>query len=327
MVVKQLIKLFIFIAGCSVLVNAAPAYSADAAYPNRPVTIIVPFPPGGLTDNLGRLIADQLSGKLKQSFIVENKPGAGTLLAAQQVAKDKPDGYRLMVATTTTLSISPALYKHTKFRSNQLTGVAMLGNVTLILVARPNFPANTAVELVGLAKKNPGKYTFASPGSGTGHHLLMELLKSHEKLNITHIPFQGSPTAMTSVMSGRVDFMFLDAAIATPQIKAGKLKALAVSGSTRLDTLPNVPPITDSFPFMNLQIWQSIAAPANTPKAIVALLNKNINGLLKIPAFRKKLADIGLQANPMSVDALNQFLKKDEAGWADIIKKSGSQVD
>ncbi|MBV6307367.1 tripartite tricarboxylate transporter substrate binding protein [Candidimonas humi] len=211
--------------------------------------------------------------------------------------------------------------------SFQPTLTAMLGNVTLILVTRPDFPARTPAQLVSLIKKHPGKYTFASPGNGTGHHLMMELLKAHEKLNMQHIPFQGSVAAMTSLMSGNVDFMFLDASIATPQILAGKLKALAISGSEPLDTLPKVPSIMNTFPFMNLDIWQSIMAPAGTPKDDIELLNRDINASLRQPAFRKKLADIGLLARPMEVSALNNFLTKDEASWGGIIKESGSQVD
>lgn len=156
---------------------------------------------------------------------------------------------------------------------------------------------------------------------------MMELLKAHEKLDMQHIPFQGSVAAMTSLMSGNVDFMFLDASIATPQIQAGKLKALAVSGSEPLDTLPKVPSIMKTFPFMNLDIWQSIMAPAGTPKDAIELLNRDINASLQVPSFRKKLADIGLLARPMEVPALNNFLKKDEASWGSIIKESGSQVD
>jgi len=318
--------------GLAALASAAVAAGAPATaqqnYPSQPIRMVVPFPPGGLTDNLGRAVSEVLARSLKQSVVVENRPGAGTLVGAAQVAKAPADGYTLLVATSTTLGVSPVLFKKTTaFKPDSLTGVAMLGNVTLVLVTRPEFPARSASELVSEVRAHPGTYTFASPGNGTAHHLMLEMLRSREKLDIRHIPYQGTPPAMTDVMAGRVDFMLLDASAAVPQIQSGALKALAVTGSRRLAVLPDVPAFTETYPYMDLQIWQSIAAPAGTPAAITTLLNDRINQALRSDAFRKQLARIGLEANPMDVDTLNAFVRRDIDRWTELVELSGSQVD
>ena len=216
------------------------------------------------------MVGERLARSLGQPVVVENKPGAGTLLGAAAVAKAAPDGYTLMVATSTTLGIAPALYQGTPFRISELTGVALLGDVTLLLVARPDFPASNVAELVAAVRAKPGGYNFASPGSGTVHHLLIEMLKAQEGLDVPHVPYQGSGQALTDMISGRIDFMLIDASIGMPQVRAGKIKLLAVASSKRSALAPDVPAINETYPKLDLQAWQSIAAPAGTPAAIVA---------------------------------------------------------
>jgi tripartite-type tricarboxylate transporter receptor subunit TctC len=300
-----------------------PAWGAD--YPDKPVHLVVPFPPGGLTDVLGRLVAERLAKKLGQPFVVENKAGAGTMLAAGAVAKAPPDGYTLMVATSTTLGISPALYD-TPFRIGDLTGVAMLGDVTLLLIARPDFPAGNAAELVAAVRAKPGGYNFASPGSGTVHHLLMEMLKAQEKLTMTHVPYQGSGQALTDLMSGRIDFMLIDVSVGMPQVRAGKVKLLAVASSKRSTLAPDTPTLTETYPKLDLQAWQSIAAPAGTPAPIVARLHDEINQELASAEFREQLSKVGVEARPMGVAEFNEMVRHDAPRWAELVKVSGAKA-
>jgi len=302
-----------------------PALAAD--YPDKPIHLLVPFPPGGLTDVLGRMVGERLHKSLGQPVVVENRPGAGTLLAATAVAKSPPDGYTLMVATTTTLGISPALYEGNPFKISDLTGVAMLGDVTLLLVSRPDFPASNAAELVAAVRAKPGGYNFASPGSGTVHHLLMEMLKSQENLKVPHVPYQGSGQALTDMISGRIDFMLIDASIGMPQVRAGKIKLLAVASSKRSTLAPDTPTLNETYPKLDLQAWQSIAAPAGTPPAIVARLNAEINRELATPEFRAELSKVGLEARPMGVAEFNELIRRDAPRWAELVKASGAKAN
>jgi tripartite-type tricarboxylate transporter receptor subunit TctC len=258
---------------------------------------------------------------------VRAKPGAGTLLGAGAVAKAAPDGYTLMVATSTTLGIAPALYQGTPFRIADLTGVAMLGDVTLLLVTRPDFPAANVTELVAAVRAKPGGYNFASPGSGTVHHLLMEMLKAQENLNVPHVPYQGSGQALTDMISGRIDFMLIDASIGMPQVRAGKVKLLAVASSKRSALAPEVPTINETYPKLDLQAWQSIAAPAGTPPAIVARLNAEINRELANPEFREQLSKVGLEARPMGVAEFNEMVRREAPRWAELVKTSGAKAN
>jgi tripartite-type tricarboxylate transporter receptor subunit TctC len=305
----------------------AGSWPSFAEYPERPVHLLVPFPPGALTDVLGRMVADRMQKALGQPWVVENRAGAGTLLGATVVAKATPDGYQLMVATSTTLGISPALYEGTPFRISDLTGVALLGTVTLLLVSRPDFPAATAPELVAAVRAKPGTYSFASPGSGTVHHLLMEMLKAQEQLQVTHVPYQGSGQGLTDLMSGRIDFMLVDASIGMPQVRAGKVKLLAVAAPRRSALAPDTPTLVETWPRLDLQPWQSIAAPAATPAAVVARLNAEINRELATPEFRAELARVGVEARPMSVAEFNDMVRRDAPRWADLVRTSGAKAN
>ena len=308
------------------LLGAAAAPTSAADYPDKPIHLLVPFPPGGLTDVLGRMVGERLRKALNQAVVVENKPGAGTLLGAGTVAKAPPDGYMLMVATSTTLGISPFLYENTPFRIGDLTGVAMLGDVTLLLVTRPDFPAANAAELVAAVRAKPGGYNFASPGSGTVHHLLLEMLKAQENLTMTHVPYQGSGQAVTDLMSGRIDFMLVDVSVGMPQVRAGKVKLLAVASSKRSSLAPDTPTLTETYPKLDLQAWQSIAAPTGTPASIVAKLHDDINQELASPEFREQLAKVGVEARPMSVAEFNEMVRTDAPRWAELVKMSGAKA-
>ena len=306
--------------------GARPA-TAQSTWPDRPIRMLVPFPPGALTDNLGRAVAERYRMAFNQPVVVENRPGAGTLVAGQQVARAAPDGYTMMVATTTTLGIAPALFRNAPIKASDLTGAAMIGNVTLFLVTRPDFPAATVAQLVAELRGKPGRYNFGSPGNGTVHHLITEMIKSRHKVFATHIPYNGSVQALSDVMTGRIDFMFIDVAIAMPQIRAGRVKPIAVTGSRRSPLAPEVPAMTEFDPQIDLQAWQAIAVPNGTPADIVGRLNAELNKALATPEFREQLAAVGVEANPMQLDALNDLIRRDAVRWAELVQRSGARVD
>lgn len=318
-------RVLVVAAAAGLAALALPALAAD--YPDKPIHLLVPFPPGGLTDVLGRLVGERLRKSLGQPVVVENRAGAGTLLGAAVVAKSPADGYMLMVATSTTLGIAPVLYENTPFRIGDLVGVAMLGDVTLLLVTRPDFPASSSAELVAAVRARPGAYSFASPGSGTAHHLLIEMLKANEKLNLVHVPYQGSGQAITDLMSGRIDFMLVDASVGMPQVRAGKVRLLAVTGSKRSSLAPEVPTLSETYPKLDLQVWQSIAAPAGLPPALLARLNGEINRELASTEFREQLAKIGVEARPMGVAEFNDMIRNDAPRWAELVKLSGAKAN
>ena len=296
---------------------------AQSVYPDRGIKLVVPFPAGALTDSLGRMIAERLRPILGQSIVVENRPGAGTLLGASVIAKSPPDGYSLLVATSSTLAISPSLYANPPAITSDFVGVAMIGSVSLFLVTRKDLKVNNLAELVEEMRQRPGKLNFASPGSGTMHHLIVETIKVQEKVDAMHIPYQGSVTALSDLMSGRIDFMFLDAVAALPQISANKINVIAVAASKRNSNLPNVPTVSETFPLIDIQAWQTIAAPKNTPAAIVQRLNEEINKSLDSPDGRASLQRVGVDANPLSLKALEELIAKDEKRLGNLVKSLG----
>lgn len=295
-------------------------------YPERPVRLIVPFPAGALTDSLGRLVAERLRSSLGQPVVVENRPGVGTLLGASQVAKSAPDGYTLLLATSSTLAISPAMHANPPATREDFTPVAMIGSVTLLLVAHPDFPATNLAQLVAQVKKNPGKYNFASPGTGTMHQLLMEMIKMRQKVFITHIPYQGSVPALTDLMAGRIDFMFIDMVAGLPQINAGKVKVLAVVGAQRSALLPQVATVAETYPDIDIQPWQSVVAPKGTPASVVAKLHGSINNALATTDMRATLLKIGVEPNPLTLAQFEELIRKDAIRFAELVKFSGSKA-
>ena len=296
---------------------------AQSVYPDRGIKLVVPFPAGALTDSLGRMIAERLRPILGQSIVVENRPGAGTLLGASVIAKSPPDGYSLLVATSSTLAISPSLYANPPAITSDFVGVAMIGSVSLFLVTRKDLKVNNLAELVEEMRQRPGKLNFASPGSGTMHHLIVETIKVQEKVDAMHIPYQGSVTALSDLMSGRIDFMFLDAVAALPQISANKINVIAVAASRRNTNLPNVPTVSETFPSIDIQAWQTIAAPKNTPPAIIQRLNEEINKSLDSPDGRASLQRVGVDANPLSLKALEELIARDEKRLGNLVKSLG----
>lgn len=305
----------------------APAAARAQAWPSQPIKMVVPYPPGALTDVLGRLVGQRLQEAFGQPVVVDNKPGAATQLGASYVAKQPADGHTLLLATVSTLCITPALYAKPLIAAADFAGVAMLGRVVLILVCRPDLAVKDPKELVALLQAKPGGYTYGSPGVGTVHHLLVEVMRSRTPFDVVHVPYLGSVKAITDLGEGRFDFMFVDATVALPQIAAGRLKALAVTGSVRDSTLPDVPPLTDFFPGLDLQPWMAVAAPAGTPAAILERLNTAINRSLAEASFVERLRQVGVQPMPLTLAALGDFIRRDASRWAEVVRMSGAKAE
>jgi tripartite-type tricarboxylate transporter receptor subunit TctC len=300
---------------------------AEPEWPRQPLKIVVPFPPGGLTDVMGRLVGERLNLAFGQPVIVDNKPGAATQIGASYVAKQPPDGYTLLLATVSTLCITPALYAKPLVTRADFAGVAMLGNVVLILVCRPDLPVRDPRELVALLKASPDRYSYASPGQGTVHHLLVELIRSREGFTATHVPYIGSAKAVVDLAEGRFDFMFLDATVALPQIQTGKLRALAITGAERNATVRDAPTLAEFFPGLDLQPWMSIVAPFATPTAVVQRLNDEINKAIALPTVSQRLRDVGVEPMALSVHIFEDFVRSDAGRWADLVKLSGARIE
>jgi len=311
------------LAGAATLPLAAHAQQ----WPGQPFKIVVPYPPGGLTDVLGRLIGERLQTGFGQPAVIDNKPGAATQLGAAYVAKQPPDGHTLLLATVSTLCITPALYAKPLIHHTDFAPVAMMGRVVLFLVCRVDLPVADPKALVAMLQAKPDGHSYGSPGVGTAHHLLVELIRSKTPFSATHVPYLGSAKALVDLMEGRFDFMFLDAAVALAPIKAGKLKVLAVTGSAPDPTLPEVPPITTFFPDLDLQPWMSIVGPAALPAPIAGRLNGELNKALADPAFAQRLREVGLAALPMTVEAFGEFIKRDATRWAELVRSSGAKVE
>jgi len=305
------------------------AARGQATYPARPVHLVVPYPPGALTDLLARAIGERLGAALKQPVVVENKPGAGTLVGAEAVARAAPDGYTLLMATSTTLGISPALYRPSPVDPvRDFAPIAQVGSVNFFLIANPSFPARTVREMIDAVKSSPGRYNYASVGSGSPHHLFMETLKSELGLSIQHVPYKGTPAAITDLLSGNVQVMFCDATIALPNIQAGKVTALGTSAARQTALVPNVPPIAATVAGFDWQAWQGIAAPAGTPREVVARLAAELARIQATPDFREQLVKFGMEASPpQSPEQFAALIAAEQPRWAKAIRESGAKVD
>ena len=298
------------------------------AYPARPLKLTVPYPPGALTDLLARSLAEKLRTPLNQPVVVENKPGAGTLIGAEQVARQPADGYNLLMATSTTLGISPALYPKSPIDPvKDFAPVAMVGPVTFFLIASPDFPAKDMKSFLEIVKAKPNAYNYASVGNGSPHHLFMELLKVQAGLEAQHVPYKGTLAAMPDLLTGKIHFMFCDATAALPQIKAGKVIALGTSSARQTTLVADVPPIAATVPGFDALAWQGVVAPSGTPRDIVMRLNVELNRIIGTDDFRQQLTNFGMEPNLMSPDDFAALVKADVIRWANAVKQSGAKLD
>lgn len=312
-----------------ILVCIAATAAVAQSYPSRPIRLIVPYPPGALTDLLARAIGERLSVALRQAVVVENKPGAGTLVGAEFVAKSAPDGYTLLMATSTTLGISPAMYKIPAINPvKDFAPVSQVGTVNFFLIGSPSFPAKNMRELIEVIRANPGKFNYASVGNGSAHHLFMEILKKETGLDIQHIPYKGTLAALPDVMSGKVEVMFSDATAALPNIRAGKVLAYGTSAAKPTELIASVPPIAETVAGYDWQAWQGLIAPAATPPEIVARLGAELQRIQSSSEFRDLLTKFGMEPSPPNTpEQFAELVKTDAERWAKVVAASGARVD
>ncbi len=317
---------FALVAG---LALAAWGAVAQSTYPDHPIKLVVPYPPGALTDLLARAIGDRLALVLKQPVIVDNKPGAGTLVGAEFVAKQPADGYTLLMATSTTLGISPALYQPSPINPlKDFVPISQVGTVNFFLIANLNFPARNVREMIDAIRKNPGKYNYASVGNGSPHQLFMEALKAEYGLDIQHVPYKGTPAALTDLLAGSIQVMFADATIAVPNIQAGKVIPLGTSVAKQTTLLPSVPPIATVVTGFDWQAWQGVVAPAGTPRDIVAKLSGELQKIQATPDFREQLFKFGMEpVAPHTPEQFAAIIAAEQPRWVKAIKDSGAKVD
>ncbi|NML42523.1 tripartite tricarboxylate transporter substrate binding protein [Ramlibacter sp. G-1-2-2] len=300
--------------------TAATGAFAQSDYPNKPVKIIVPFAAGGPADNFARVIAQRLGDSLKQSFVVEDRPGAGSVIGTDAVAKSPADGYTLLLMSNTH-TVNETLIANKPFKlMTDFVGVAPINSSDLMLVVHPSVPAKTLPELIALAKSKPGKMNYASSGNGTPYHMAGELFKHLAGVDIVHVPYKGSSGARTDVMGGQVDMMFDAVTTMAPIAKEGKVRALATTGLTRTTDLPTV---AETVPNYEATIWLGLMAPKGTPQAIVDKLNAEVRKIVAQPDVKASWAKQGAMPMSMTPAEFTTYLNQDIAKWGTIVKAAG----
>jgi tripartite-type tricarboxylate transporter receptor subunit TctC len=299
------------------------------AYPNHPIRLVVPFPAGGTTDILARAAAQKLIEALGQPVVVDNRPGAGGNIGADLVAKSAPDGYTLLMGTVGTHAINPSRYAKMPYdHVKDFVPVVLVAGVPNVLVVNPSVPVNSVADLIKLAKSKPGEINFASSGSGTSIHLSGELFKTMAGVDMTHVPYKGSAPALTDLIGGQVQLMFDNLPSALPQIKGGKLRAIAVTSLKRAPVLPDVPTIAESgLPGFEASSWFGVLAPAGTPAPVVAKLNAEVNKWLQSPEARDQLLAQGAAAAGGTPEQFAAHIRAETEKWAKVVKASGAKVD
>ncbi len=305
---------------------ATPAASQN--WPARPVRLIVPFPAGGSADTLSRIIGQELQERLGQPFVVENRTGAGGNIGTDAVARAPADGSTFLV-TPSSIAIAPALYTTLSFDPlKDFEPVTLIGNIPMVIVVNPAFPAKTLMELVAEAKAKPGKISYASAGFGTTNHLAVELFKSQTGIDLVHVPYRGNPLAMVDVMAGQVPVFFDFVLTGAPHVKSGAVRALATTGAQRSRVLPEVPTAVEAgVGGFEASTWFAFYAPAGTPKDIIEKLNTQIAAILALPAIQQKLSNLGVEPMPAGPAALAELTRGDLVKWGPIIAKAGIKLE
>lgn len=314
-------------ASLSCAMALAPA-AWGQGYPSHPVRIVIPLSPGGTTDIPGRLIASKLSEALGQNFFVENKPGAGSTIGADFVAKSKPDGYTLLLTATPHVIVGN-LYKKLPYDTlADFTPVTRVASGPYVLVVHPSLGANSVKELIAMAKASPGKIDFASSGNGSAQHLVGALFMHMAGVELTHIPYKGSGPAQADLMAGVVKVSFVGTPIAIPHVKSGRLKALGVTTSRRSAQMPDVPTIAEAgVPGYEAIVWVGLLAPAKTPRDIVVKLNSEIGKILASPEIQRQLSASGVDATPTTPEEFGSYLKSEFEKWGKVVRDSGATVN
>ena len=310
------------------LAPALPRASHAAAYPERPIRVIVPFSPGGAVDIVARTVMAPAGVALGQTIVVENRPGASGNIAVNYVVKAAPDGYTVLIGANN-LATNEALFDDLPFHAEtDLAPVALVGYAPLMLLVKPSFEAKTVKDLVDMAKAAPGKLTYATAGVGTSGHLAAELFKQTTGIDALHVPYKGGAQALIDIMAGRVSFMFVDPVQSIAQLRAKKLRAIAAGSPTRLSLLPDVPTVAESgYPGFDATVWWGFLVPAHTPGDVIARLNKDIDGALGEEKVKTALDGLGVTIKSGSPDDFRKFLKSETDKWTAIIRKANIKAE
>ncbi len=325
---KKSIALSFAVGLASLFALAASASAQAQSWPSKPLRIVVGFPPGASADVAARLVAAKMSESLGQSVLIENKPGAGSNIATESVVRAPADGYTLFLGTIAN-TINASLSKNLPFDfGRDLAPVASLASLPNLLVVTPSLGVSTVQELVAAAKRKPGEILYGSSGNGTGPHLSGELFNLMAGVKLTHVPYKGSPQAMTDLLGGRVQAMFAPASTALPHIKAGTLKVLAVSSAKRTGASPELPTIAESgLPGFETAVWFGLLAPAGTPRDIIERLNREANRALADPAVKTQFAAQGIDGMGGTAEQFAAYIKDETAKWARVVQASGAKID
>ena len=317
-------RLSIFLA-CALLSGVALAQS----YPNHPVKVIVPWPPGQATDIAARMLAAKLQDAMGQAFVIDNRAGAGGSIGTEIAAKSPADGYTLLAASSGPVSIMPSLQKLPYDPQKDLTLIALITRNPYVLVVHPSFPASNAKEFIALARANPDKYTFASSGTGATAHLLEELFNFQAQIKARHIPYKGSAPAITDILNGQVTYMVETVASLVAHVRSGRLKALGVSTARRAAALPDVPTLMEAagLPDYDAAAWIGYAVPAGTPREIVVRLSAEIQKALQSPDLRERLLNAGLDPVESTPDELVAFMRREQERYAAVIKSANVKIE
>lgn len=311
------------------LIAALPAIAADAqSYPSKPIRIIVPFPPGGISDVMSRVFGQKFTDTWNQPVIVENRTGAGGNIGADIVAKSPPDGYTLVMGSIGTHAVNVSLFSKLPYDPvRDFAPVALVIQADGLLVLHPSVPVKTVKDLIALARAHPGQLVYASAGNGTAAHLAGELLKSMAKIDLVHIPYKGNVPAISDLVGGQTSMLFVTLPTVLPLAKAGKLHALAVTGAQRNPAVPDVPTMAETLPGFEVTNWIALFAPAGTPADIVAKLNAEIMRIMRLPDVQSRLVNEGAKFTPNTPHEFAAFVKSEITKWGKVIKDSGARVD
>ncbi|MFS2051896.1 Bug family tripartite tricarboxylate transporter substrate binding protein [Variovorax sp. Varisp41] len=320
---------FVGLAAVSALIGS-PARAAGEAWPAKPITFVVPFTPGGITDNTSRVLAKIVGDKLGQPVVVDNRPGAGGSIGVEAASRQPPDGYTMIYGTQGTQAANLALYKNIRYDPvKDFVPVHAMSETPLILVINPNRPFKTVPELIAYAKANPGKLNFGSAGPGTGTHLTAELFQVATGIKMTHVPYKGSSPALTDLMAGNLDLMFDYPVVVMPFVQAGKLKPLAMTGRARLSVMPEVPTVGElGFPRAESSAWSAVFVPAKTPPEVVKKLGDAIALAIVDPEMLQVTEKFGSVPLKDLRDAkLGEFVKTEMVRWREVVQQSGARID
>ncbi|MGO4813668.1 Bug family tripartite tricarboxylate transporter substrate binding protein [Cupriavidus sp. 2MCAB6] len=304
------------------------SHAAEPAYPSHPVKVVVPSVPGGPIDAVSRLVSNKLSTRLGTSFIVENKPGGNVQIGTNYVAKSDPDGYTLLTTAPAHI-INPLLYGKLSYDPvKDLTGVAMMAKVPLLLVVNGDLPIHSVPELIAWGKAHPDRLRYGSSGTGSSANLVGELFSMNAGLKLEHIPYKGAAAVLPDLLAGRLEIMIDTLQLFSPYIKAGKLRAIAFTGATRMPALPNVPTLAESgYPDVVANSWLAIVAPSKTPQSVIDKLARTVGDVLQEPDVRKQIADYGMEPDPMTPAQLNRYFDSESKRWSKVVKAGNIRVE